>query len=85
MQTIKETEHYALKIGPNPYDPNNQIEYLIFNKHTGVLEVDSRVGPQARKYFEELNEAWEYMDKEEKNESILSPTKKNIISFDRSH
>lgn len=50
---IKETEHYQVEVGPNPYD-NDNVQYLVVNKDTGVLEADTRMLPMAKKYLMEL-------------------------------
>lgn len=50
---IKETDHYKIEVGPNPYD-NDQVQYLIINKDTAVLEADTRMLPMAKKYLMEL-------------------------------
>lgn len=54
MTILKETQDYILTVGPNPYDSNKAIEYLIHNKTTKVLEVDTRIEAHARKMLREL-------------------------------
>ncbi len=54
MATILDkTKHYQLEVGNNPYD-DNQLQYLIRNIETSVIEADSRLLPQAKKYLESL-------------------------------
>jgi hypothetical protein len=55
MKTLKTTPHYKLVIGKSEIDATDV--YQIVNRETKVVEVETKLLPQAYKYLEEADAA----------------------------
>lgn len=84
-EIIRETENYVLVVDQNPFDELGNISYLIKNRETGVVEIDTRIRAEAHKLILELEAAYKavlaYEDRQSKPESDIVHIKKSIRSI----
>jgi len=66
---IYESENYKVVIG-NGADYEGE-HYLVINKRTGVVEVESRLYPQSVAYCDQLSDSLDEMEGPDNNKAIL--------------
>jgi hypothetical protein len=54
---LKETKDYALHVGVSPFDTGDNNQYLLINKNTEVVEIETRVYPEAFQLLDQLQNA----------------------------
>lgn len=84
-EVIRETENYILVVDQNPFDELGNIAYLIKNRETDVVEIDTRIRAEAHKLLLELETAYNAVLEYEKAHARSKEAGKSsgVISIDK--